>query len=96
MVAGGAVQANRGGRGPGCLEGYDRAMERVAVTSSAIRSVGYDAGSKTLEIEFASGDVYQYSGVPVEAHAGLMAAESKGTYFATSIRNAGYAYSKVR
>ena len=38
-------------------------MERTPVTSSNIKSVGYDAGSKTLEVEFLNGTLYQYFGV---------------------------------
>jgi len=43
--------------------------------------VGYDQEQRVLEIEFTSGAVYQYSGVPPEVHRGLIAAESHGRYF---------------
>ena len=62
-------------------------MERTPVTSTNIRAIGYDADSQTLEIEFNKGPVYQYSGVPPGEHEGLMAADSKGTYFNTNIKN---------
>ena len=42
----------------------EEGLERKAVRSTNIASVGYDAGTKTLEIEFRSGGVYQYAGVP--------------------------------
>ena len=38
-------------------------MIRQPVSSSNIRSIGYDSESNTLEIEFHSGGVYQYFGV---------------------------------
>ena len=39
-------------------------VERLSVKSRILRSVGYDDSKKILEIEFSSGYVYQYSGVP--------------------------------
>ncbi|MBY5286883.1 KTSC domain-containing protein [Pseudomonas aeruginosa] len=68
-------------------------MERTPVTSSNISSIGYDADSQVLEIEFNSGAVYEYSGVPAGEHAGLMNADSKGTYFNANIKNR-YSFSK--
>jgi hypothetical protein len=70
-------------------------MERRSVTSSQIASVGYDEASATLEIEFVHGGVYQYSGVPREVHAGLMAAGSHGMYFDIHVKKAGYRYTRV-
>jgi len=35
-------------------------MERQYVTSSNLQSLGYDPTSKTLEIEFNDGAIYQY------------------------------------
>jgi len=61
-------------------------MKRLPVMSSVMRSVGYDAPTSTLEIEFENGFVYQYSGVPEDVHAALMAADSKGHYFDSVIR----------
>jgi hypothetical protein len=42
-----------------------------------MRSVGYESKSKILEIEFQSGEVYQYLGVPRTVHAGLLRAKFK-------------------
>jgi hypothetical protein len=61
-------------------------MNRTQVTSSNIRSVGYDADKRLLEIEFNSGAVYQYDEVPLEVHQGLMAAPSVGSFFASEIK----------
>lgn len=69
-------------------------MKRQPVTSSNLASVGYDAPSRILEIEFHSGGTYQYSGVPGSVHSGLVGAASKGSYFAQNIKNV-YPYKKV-
>ncbi len=55
-------------------------MDFVPVESSMITAVGYDPTSQELEIEFRSGRIYRYIGVPVEVYEGLLAAESKGQY----------------
>jgi len=62
-------------------------MERAPVTSSDLCSVGYDAESLMLEIEFKKGAVYQYAGVPLEEYQNLMNASSHGRYFNTNIRS---------
>lgn len=62
-------------------------MERTPVSSSNIGSIGYDANMQILEIEFLSGRVYQYFGVPVEVYEGLMSAGSHGKFFNYNIRN---------
>ncbi|MDN3029434.1 KTSC domain-containing protein [Streptomyces sp. S.PB5] len=67
-------------------------MERVAVRSSNVRSVGYSGG--ILEVEFHSGGVYQYHGVPEHVYAGLVAAHSKGTYLDRMVKGV-YGYSRV-
>jgi len=62
-------------------------IDRTSVTSSNLRSVGYDPGTETLEIEFHHGGVYQYFGVPSDIHNALMNAPSHGKYFAANIKN---------
>ncbi len=52
-----------------------------------MRSVGYDGRSKILEIEFQSGEVYQYLDVPGTVHQKLQSAKSKGQYFNSEIRD---------
>lgn len=70
-------------------------MERQSVSSSNIASIGYEEASGTLEVEFLSGSIYRYFGVPAGVHAGLMAASSHGSYFNANIKQAGYSYSQV-
>jgi hypothetical protein len=59
-----------------------------------MKSVGYEARSRILEIEFGSGAVYQYLGVPAKMYEQLLAAESKGRYFNSEIRES-YPYVQV-
>lgn len=69
-------------------------MERYSVASSNIASVGYDAPSQILEVEFLSGAIYQYYGVPEHIYGQLMQAGSKGQFLNAYIKNA-YGYSRV-
>jgi len=62
-------------------------MDRVNVKSSTLKSIGYDGGTKTLEIEFIGGSVYEYSGIEQHSYTSLLKAKSKGKYFSTYIRN---------
>lgn len=69
-------------------------MDRQPVSSSNISSIGYDETSQTLEIQFHSGGIYQYFGVPEYVHIELLQAPSIGSYFARNIRNV-YGYQQV-
>lgn len=62
-------------------------MRRVATDSSSVISIGYNAGTMLLEIEFVSGKVYRYFDVPSSVHTGLMSADSKGQFFNAQIRD---------
>lgn len=69
-------------------------MFRQPVTSSNIRSIGYDAEAHVLEIEFHSGGLYQYFEVPQPVYDGLMAASSHGSFFHRYVRDR-YRYKKI-
>lgn len=69
-------------------------MNRQPVSSSNIASIGYDADSQTLEIEFLNGGVYQYFDVSQHVYEDLMSASSHGQYLARNIKGT-YRYSKV-
>lgn len=60
-------------------------MERKRISSGNIRTVGYDARSRMLEIEFSSGSIVQYSGVSDEVHRRLLNSPSPGSYFRDQI-----------
>lgn len=61
-------------------------MERVAVASSNIRSVGYDEARRVLEVEFNQGRIYDYAEVPRDVYEALIHAASVGRYFAENIK----------
>jgi hypothetical protein len=69
-------------------------LKMTPVSSSNLASVGYDSETQMLRIEFRSGSVYEYSGVPETEYQGLMDASSKGHYFHQYIKDR-YGYSKI-
>ena len=69
-------------------------MKRIAVASSTLNSVGYDSQTMTLELEFTSGDVYQYFDVPVDVHLKLRQSESLGRFFNEQIKES-YRFTKL-
>jgi hypothetical protein len=56
-------------------------MQRKRVNSSKLRSVGYDEGTRTLEVEMSNGQVYQYVGVYPEVYRRFMAAPNPTSFF---------------
>ncbi len=60
-------------------------MDRKKVSSSAIRSVGFDERNRVLEVEFNDGKITQYSGVSAEVHRRLMGAPSIVSYFRDNV-----------
>lgn len=69
-------------------------MERVPVSSSNVASIGYDADSSTLEIEFHNGSVYQYFDVGQRLYDELKNSDSIGAFLAANIKGT-YRFSKV-
>ena len=61
-------------------------MNRISVSSSTVRAVGYDEPSQILEVEFKSGGTYQYMNVPKSVYERFMAASSKGKFLAQFIK----------
>ena len=70
-------------------------MQRHSVSSSNISSIGYDQQSATLEVEFTSGDIYQYFNVPEHLFQQFLHASSHGQFLNDNIRY-NYRYQKVR
>lgn len=70
-------------------------MTRQPVSSSNLKSVGYDPKTKTLEVEFVGGGVHTYHDVPPGHHADLMKAKSPGSHFHKHIRAGKFKSSKV-
>lgn len=69
-------------------------MRRNPVSSSIISSVGYDFGSRTLEIEFKRGGVYQYEWVPHSVYLRMIGTSSVGEYFHEFIKDK-YEFRKI-
>jgi hypothetical protein len=49
--------------------------------------VGFDSDKAVLEIEFHTGSIYQYFGVPESEFQAPIGAKSKGAYFSMRIKN---------
>jgi hypothetical protein len=75
------------------LEG-GRTMQRIPVTSSTILSVGFEAASSTLEVEFKSGQIYQYFDVPQGVYEAFIGSASLGQYLAANIKGI-YRYTRL-
>ena len=61
------------------------AVQRLPVESRALASVGYDSATRELELEFRSGRVYGYVGVPESVYDWLMRARNKGVFVTRQI-----------
>jgi hypothetical protein len=61
-------------------------MNVIAVESSTVAALSYDAARGILQLEFRSGAIYCYFGVPAAVHQALLRAPSKGQYFNRVIR----------
>jgi len=62
--------------------------------SSRIASWGYDSEHRTMEIEFVSGGVYQYSDVPLAIWMDAQQAPSAGKWFDSQIKGV-YPYQRL-
>jgi hypothetical protein len=69
-------------------------IQRQPVTSSDIASVGYDAASQTLEIEFHTTGAYRYFSVPKEVFDAILTTPSPGKFFLQNIKGK-FAWEKV-
>jgi len=70
-------------------------VKPVALNSSLLANVSYDAGQSVLQLELCDGAIYRYFDVPPVIYEGLLAADSKGSYFNREIRNC-FRYARVR
>lgn len=58
----------------------------IYLNSSAILAVDYEFRSQVLTIQFTSGGVYAFYGVPAAVFQGLVSASSPGRYYNHYIR----------
>jgi hypothetical protein len=56
-------------------------MTRQLITSTGLKSVGYDAVAHVLEVELQSGPVSRYLDVPPSVYEALISAPSKTRYY---------------
>lgn len=63
-------------------------MDRRNISSSMIKSIGYETSSSTLEIEFNSGAVWQYYDFPESTWYEFDSTDSQGKFFHASIKGA--------
>jgi hypothetical protein len=61
-------------------------MNRESVQSSMIASIGYEADTSTLEVEFNNGAVWQYYEVPEVIYHDMMISGSLGKFFHSNIK----------
>lgn len=69
-------------------------INRIPVDSSSLSSVNYHPSLQMLEVEFQSGSIYVYFGVPAAIYKALLRAESMGRYFIQHVRNA-YRFQRI-
>ena len=70
-------------------------MQREPLLSNSLTSVGYDADTQTLEIEFKTGEIYRYLNVPESVYITFINSDSPGRFFIKHIKDAGYEFQKV-
>ncbi len=68
-------------------------MERIAVDSSNLVSVGYEESTLSLEVEFRHG-LYRYYDVPLYVYEELLLSDSKGSYLHNNVKQV-YNYEKI-
>ena len=69
-------------------------MLRVDLKSTSLNAATYQDQSAFLDLEFRSGAIYRYVGVPAQTYQELLLAQSKGRYFNQHIRNR-FCYAKI-
>lgn len=67
-------------------------MQRIPISSSCLTSVGYDETRFILEVEFNTGEVYEYLDVPHEVYIDLINSNSIGYFFNKNIKT-NYSFS---
>lgn len=65
------------------------------MNSSNIARAGYDDESKTLEVQFNTGAIYRYDGVPKVMYSEMFKSTSPGGYFRKQIIGGGFKFNKL-
>ena len=61
-------------------------MNMIPVTSTNIKTIGYDPAARTLRVQFNSGGTYDYTEVPEATWHDFAASASKGQFFVKEIK----------
>lgn len=69
-------------------------MNSTVVESTTLAALAYDDAREILQLEFRSGALYRYCGVPAPVFEALLSAPSKGGYFNRAIRG-NFPYSRT-
>jgi hypothetical protein len=70
-----------------------RRKQMADLKSSNLQSADYSPETNSLTITFRGGGRYSYADVPESVYAGLLAAPSPGSYFASTIKDK-YSFTK--
>ncbi len=69
-------------------------MKMTPVESSHIKSIGYDADTKVMRVEYTQA-TYEYRDVQKEVYEQIMSADSKGRALKEAVSINGFAYKRV-
>lgn len=69
-------------------------MQMVPINSDVFTAVGYDTYRKLLQVTLKNGVTYEHTGVPESTYNELIAAKSKGKYYASNIKRI-YAHRRI-
>jgi hypothetical protein len=69
-------------------------MELTPVESGNLEAVGYDPATRELQVQFLSGSLYSYAGVPQDLYDRILNSDSPGGVFAREVKNI-YAYTRL-
>jgi len=68
--------------------------EMIPVSSSNVASIGYDAATQTVYVQFTNNSLYAYKNVPEGEYQGLLNAPSVGSYLHRNYKNV-YPYERL-
>jgi hypothetical protein len=68
-------------------------IERQPVSSSNIKSIGFDPKERIMAVEFSDGAVYHYHNIEKNTYEDLLSAKSVGSHFHKNIKGV-YKHSK--
>ena len=82
----GLVELNEIVAEPVALPAVEEPIALLPVSSSMAATIAYDSHEQTLQIEFKSGAVYEYSGVDEETWEDFYSADSVGSFYNQQIK----------